>query len=352
MGRYWYPDTTFEVRLKALHGGRSDSIIISVEKPHSLGSTHNLSKGVFNNRVNIDSICSIAGGKYGIPPQLIKGQMQKETYAMDFGGEIGSGFAPGYLYEPYTLQFDRSRQTFFATNRFRVTGRTEMGTDPVPTNHQHVQLISYPTTGQTVWDMIRDYSQIKNNTTQGARLYGKRVADHGDSLSFGYRPPRVIYNKILSAFKDSLDVKKNPSRRDSAFTLARDSLARFLQNEWDGGISTNPKGLDSIWAQTRMASSYGLLQITYPVAVDRGYLVTQSNTPERLNIDSVYLPYCMENHRVNFQAANRFNLDVSNSWSTGFDEAIRKMVQRWNPYADGYGNLVVKNSKHFLPKSE
>ncbi len=107
LGRYWTPDTTFKVHLYATtqDGQRSGDIAIKVKKPSRLGNRYSKARDVFGNRINIDSICVLYAGIYGIPPQFIKGQMQQEADTCNFGGNIGIGFAPSYRYEPYTVQF-------------------------------------------------------------------------------------------------------------------------------------------------------------------------------------------------------------------------------------------------------
>ena len=48
---------------------------------------------------------------------------------------------------------------------------------------------------------------------------------------------------------------------------AAENFINFLKDEWDGGISGGKKGLTNIKAQTRIAASYRLIQLTYPTAI-------------------------------------------------------------------------------------
>ena len=71
----------------------------------------------------------------------------------------------------------------------------------------------------------------------------------------GYPRIRRRYKNTLQYFEGIKHVNSNPTLQDSAYLLARDSLARFLQNDWDGENANGPKGLKNVAAQTRIASA-------------------------------------------------------------------------------------------------
>ena len=353
IGRYWSADSNYFVRLSATNGSLADSIIIEVKKPGSLLSpgqkpTYRLSKDVFYNTIKIDSLCIALGGKYGIPPHMLKGQMMKEAWHRN--RDETTGFAPTYRYEPYTTQFNKKYfNGLFLTNRFRIRDNGDMGTDPVPTDHNNVELINYPTEKKSVWDMIKNYSDLGDNPQ--FRMYGK-YKDGSSELTFsvyGYTTIQNIYDKILSISKKFFNVDSFPEYLDSALIKARDSISIFLENDWNGGIKDNTMGLKNIPAQTRIASSYGLLQILYPEALFFGYDSTlASNTPEMLDIDSIGLPLAMKKHLKNLRDTLHTSPE-SNNWSIGFDAAMKGMFKRWHRQG-GYAQEVINNANLFLPK--
>ena len=80
IGRYWCPESTYLAEIVVKDGNKSDRWIVEVKKPDSLLSpnqnpTYDKSLDVFEQPNNIDSLCIAYGGKYGIPPQMLKGQI-------------------------------------------------------------------------------------------------------------------------------------------------------------------------------------------------------------------------------------------------------------------------------------
>jgi hypothetical protein len=105
IGRYWENGKTYKVKLKASSGNRTGTLEITVVRPDKLGDKYAKAKDVFDKVINVDSLIIANAGKYGIPPQLLKAHISGEVYTKDFGPGIGEGFTPGYLYEPFTVEW-------------------------------------------------------------------------------------------------------------------------------------------------------------------------------------------------------------------------------------------------------
>jgi hypothetical protein len=90
VGRYWSPDFPTKVSLTASSNGATGTIEIEVKKPNKLGDTNPKITDVSGKSLNLDSLIIIYAGANGIPPQLIKGQIEQETH-----------FIPSWRYEPF-----------------------------------------------------------------------------------------------------------------------------------------------------------------------------------------------------------------------------------------------------------
>ena len=115
--------------------------------------------------------------KYGIPPQIIKAHISVEAAKNDFGGNIGWGFAPSYRYEPYTVQLWDLK--YCCSNYFFKDSASADFSD-VP-NHQYVLDRNYYTEVQTVWEIIKEESQLVNSSKGNS--FGKR--DANGKMNFG-----------------------------------------------------------------------------------------------------------------------------------------------------------------------
>jgi hypothetical protein len=341
VGRYWEERKTYKTTLTA-HGsdGKSAAIDIEVKKPESLGSLYPKAKDVFNMLVDIDDTCITYGGKHGVPPQLIKAQMEEEAKTHDFGGLIGRGFAPAYRYEPYTYQFkswvrNRTRNPFFVT--------ADKVNDPPLPDHKNVEVIPYLYPNKTVWDIIYDHSQLVNDAADSShRLYGIRT--YADTMNFSpYNFIQVRYDVFLNAYKTLLPLSQ-------AASLANKAMATFLRDEWNGGVKNGPKGLKNILAQTRIASSYGLLQVMYPTAINRGYDENVSHLPENLNITPMFMRVCMPYQKTRLINNIGASADSGGNWPEGFEKSFYDFVySKWNT-RKSYPVEVFQKSRQYLPQ--
>ena len=115
-----------------------------------------------------DSLCIFYGGLNGIPPQFIKGHICQESDKIDFGGEVGIGFAPSYRYEPYTTQTWKGVLKDMETNPFYITATTNVN----PPDHKYVKTIPYFKGDTiTVWQIVAEHSQLlQDGSTDETRL--------------------------------------------------------------------------------------------------------------------------------------------------------------------------------------
>lgn len=336
VGRYWSADSTYIIRLKAKNGSDSTGIKVRVIKPGKLGNSGNNSRDVFNKPISIDSICITNGGMFGIPPQIIKGHIANEAV----------GFWPSYAYEPYTTEFNYRD----ANNGYKISDKwlnhpflvdsISMGSGASIPNHFNVKYYNYIGTPTKVWEIVKKYSTLFDNSPPGGvTKYCKRASN--DSLDFsryGYSTVQSIYNNILSYFQG-----KKSSADSSDFKNARDSMSTYLKDYWRGGLNNH-------WAQTRLASSYGHLQLLLNTSIEEGYPDSSTKPPEDLNINSIHWPLAMK--RLS-RFLNEKGLEDAPSkeskWTYGYEATFQRMIIGWNPRTV-YSNEVLKNAKSYLPQ--
>ncbi|OQA64951.1 MAG: hypothetical protein B6D44_16435 [Ignavibacteriales bacterium UTCHB2] len=177
--------------------------------------------------------------------------------------------------------------------------------------------------------------------------------------------------KIKSSFRSGIFVEKEIKKikqQTEANDSARVATINYLKYDYEGG-------LDSITAQTRIASSYGLLQSLYVTVEDEhNYPVTNSDRPENLNKVKLSMDYAIEHLKKLFNNFNGFSLKTDNNWISnyagqlnikypifskpgpGFEQALSVMYYKWNPGEKENSNAVyhkkvLNNSKMFLPRS-
>lgn len=348
IGRFWFPDTTFQVKVTAHHGIDSTSINISVVKPARLGTTYRTATDVFGQTVNIDSMCIVWGGKYGIPPHFLKGHARKESSSR-------FPFSPTYVYEPYTTQFNSNVSSRRTTNPYFVTSAS-MGTPSVP-SHSNVQDYSYPTTPRTVWDMIRTYSQLDTLPSPGGILkYGSRTADGAMDFYKVYKRPQEAYNSLQERWKRALDVEHFPDRLAQANNAARESLVVLMKNAWKLKVTdTISLRLDTLMAQTRIASSYGLFQFLYTTAVEKvSYPESTSCVPEVLNRTDTTFALATRRMeqllKTSLGTAYLRGHDWTRGRLKGLDACFKEIAWKaWNPQRKGYPDEVLQKTKLFKP---
>jgi hypothetical protein len=332
VGRYYAKDEPSVVRLKARRGGRSGSIEITVISPDSLGGRpYRTARDVFNNEIVLDTLVVSHAGLSGIPPQLIKGQMDKETNA-----------TPAYRYEPwedikYQTNARWRRRYFGSPNCFVVdSARGTMGTgNSIPTTHSNVRTTRSP--------IAIDYTRSPLTIRQYLAAWLKEYARSRDTTIFNAGGVA-----IQKKWRENCRMigKRIKSRRE-VLSIALDSTAEQLER---GAVGE--KKYDRT-AQTRIMASYGFVQLTHYTATDKnlngfGRRVTDHN-PELLNEQQ----YCMPAYtqRLNRELPKVIGTSMpEGNWRRGYFGSWLVVLGCYNPYENGYPNAVMDRSTKYYPK--
>lgn len=334
IGRFWEEGKEFKSILMAEHNGNIAETMLMVSLPSELLSedqtpAFNKYLDVNNNTIDIDKLCIRTGGKYGILPQIIKGQILHEAAVNDFGGSTGIAFTPSYRYEPFTTQWNRYLKDW--SGRFYFKDSSSVDYSDVP-EHQNVFNLNYIKNTKTVWDIIKEHSQLVDQSNSAE--YGKRKADN--TMNFYPKYFKFLQNKY-DKFLQIYEEKENLVRPESADSANR-SMINWLKTKWKNG-----KAVKTI-AQTRCASSYGLVQMLYTTAVSKiGY--NKDDVPENLNLIEFFDMF------IKYEADLLSDEVTSeNNWLHGYEESIKEYVfQKWNS-AETYPQEIINNSLIFYPQ--
>lgn len=335
IGRYWVADSTYKVRLQGDHDGRTGEVIIEVKRPDRLGTTHPTVIGptilnAIDSTWNLDSLIIEFAGKEGILPQIVKGIIRKESF----------DFQPSYRYEPFEdiNLVQQQGGSFDSTHRYWIRSETELGNPTIP-QHNNIrlatgQVIQYPGY-QTVWEYYSLYD---------TSLYTRRVYE------FLQVPWDRYFNSHLASLRRAGVTV--PLARAQATALAETSHVHWLQD------SINGLGMVGTIAQTRIAASYGLMQLTYyGGAVPRqsfrqwGYNYPDDDPsflPEYINIPRIGLKYGILHFKGWLRLAlggTHFN---ESSWP-GLEYAYWWGLKRYNGKRN-YPNPVFGYANSYLPR--
>ncbi|HSD63147.1 MAG TPA: hypothetical protein VLB50_05085, partial [Ignavibacteriaceae bacterium] len=344
VGKYWNPDSTYIDKLRAISNNDTALATVKVVKPDLLGNSTFATN--WNNGIDVesfdysvDSVCINLGGKYGFPPQYIKGQYSIESV---YDTELRR-VCPVFRYEPWSTQFDIQNNSSFKNGHFWVTWESMGNGDPVP-NHNNTKFMTYVIAPHSVWYFINEYTNIVQNPPPyggSGSLFGvKRISDN--KLIFAnYSLPRKEYKSIRNEVYQNLGL--DPKNENSgANNTARLEFIIIMSTEYSGG-------LDSIPAQTRVASSFGPIQLLYGTATDRGYPQESNNPPENLNVMNTFWPLAMNHLKI---LLNRESGNNINNWPDGLEATLKNIYHLWNTIED-YPDAIERNITKFLPmKSE
>jgi len=344
IGKYWESGKTFKVKLKTLKlGDKEASINLTVKSPGKLlikdnNPSYRNSKDIRNNELDIDNYLIENGGKYGIPPQLLKGQLFEEAYHRE-----NESFWPTYRYEPwYDL---RSRKGKFKEEYKKQpywvneSGMgIENGGEPVPIDHQNVKPnlnfstpTPYPNSPMKIGDYVADNlgeyyrGRHLNRKFSGAPMYGPSKLQE-------------IWNFL---------VKYYSTLGNGDTELQADYFIRIYLKQTYKDI-----------AQTRKAASYGYFQMLYTTAIMKepkgpNYPRWPGNypAPEKINDQDISTPYIMDHLKSNIITIlkNTSKTFDKNDWTNGFEQAWFDSYHLYNNRSD-YDDNVFIFSKKFLPR--
>ncbi len=259
VGRYWKEGESFKVRLTAKRigapllaqighsqlaeireSGGVTSIVVEVERPSELGTADNTITDVFGKSINIDDLIIKYAGENGIPPQLIKAQMDQE-----------SSFEPKWRYEPFQDAQKTLKDAIFQNDKFVMTENSTGGA--FPTNHTNVQPVDYNRT------QIKISQYLVDNWFS---IYVQRGGTNAPDVILGSESDKTdnFTAKWEAKWKEEIILKaKNPK------DLAHDFVKSLIT---DTKIDLG-KRYDRL-AQTRIVTSYGFTQMFYPTAITDG----------------------------------------------------------------------------------
>lgn len=339
VGRYWEKEKAYKVRLIANAPGRAGKIDIEVKKPRLLGNPnlsdiarHSVVTDVFGTtNVNLDSLIIRCAGKYGVPPQLIKGQIEHE-----------SSFAPKYRYEPgkdieYQTNPDAKKRYFGAGNNFVVVagGSSPMGGGPgIPQSHTNI-----PPIGEYVGSPMTIRSYVAQNPGQYIRKKERKFIYVYDDAT--------LSSEWQSIFRELRRNQPKLSENDAIKQSLASTMDTFKRGDF------GDKAYDST-AQTRIMASYGFLQLTHYNTTDLtlfGFTKTSaSQPPEFLNDQSYNFPAYGERMTKKLKDEIGDALPPS-QWKSGYEKTWLNVLETYNPGETGYNAAVFQASGNYKPSS-
>ncbi len=260
IGRYWKQDTAYKVRLHAvnLDDGSEGAIEITVKKPAVLGhpdvsvaarnSVVTDVSGVYGTpNLNLDDLIIKYAGENGIPPQLIKGQMEQECLDPETGQ-----FEPVWRYEPFQDAQRRINDPIFQNNEFVITDNSLGG--PFPSNHTNVQPMDYNRTKVRISEYLTGKNWFSVYVQRGETANDPNIILGSESW------PYYLTQKWKERW-DYNSAHKVEKPKDDAHNYIKALItdpSQFPGSDFDR------------LAQTRIWTSYGFTQMLYATAITDG----------------------------------------------------------------------------------
>jgi hypothetical protein len=343
VGRYWTKDSVYTAKLITGNYTPQTSLGIEVKKPSTLGTTYSRGLDITNSgqTYSIDSMCIKWGGIYGFPPQHIKAQITKESVYQ------GGVFHPAYRYEPWSRYGEFDPNVAALNSHFRTTlePTRSMGDGGGVPNHHNLLYMTYVQEAQSVWYFIQQYSTIESSPApSGHSLFGSRDT-YGNLVFKGYPIPINEYQNKRSEVYFELGLDED-IENINANNIARQRFITYFSDEYDS--DDGYIGLNNRPAQSRIASSYGPIQIMYINATLRGYSTGLTDLPENLSINDTFFPFAMAHYiRLLEEQIGTGNASTSN-WPQGFENCLNEVFHRWNSTFD-YDTDIMRDANNFLP---
>ena len=317
VGRYWEEGKTYSIKLTTIGISPSASKRLLVVLPKNLGGSHPTATDVKGNTFNLDSVIIAHAGQRGVLPQILKGIIQDET--------VGK-FLPAYRYEPFTDMAEVQNgvgSDVFMRSPYWVT-TTSMGTPSIPTDHTVLigarGATTYPKFTR-VWDFFQAHVDF----------YG--LNHYRNSFHLETKWKKIHENALL-------DFEGKPARLIEDSTNAR--FYSYLQFEWNGGMG-------SAVAQTRIAASYGIMQLLYSVSSVDNYPQDASQRPEDISDYRIGMSFGV-NHFVRGLSSvlGGTTRMASSDWVSGLENMYNSALAKYNG-GDGYVQRITTNSQNYYP---
>jgi hypothetical protein len=346
VGRYWREGNSHPVRSEANWA----EVQVNVNKPAKLinwkivkgepdfvnGNDYSQTTDVLGSPLNVDNLIIDFAGRYGIPPQYIKGHMYKEADKSAVRGR--AQFNPSYRYEPWAdYEFQKryskvdkwgNRANSYLDQPF-VVAQGSMGLGHGVPSHRGVLPIGYEINPIHIGEYtVREWPKYFDNSTE--TFIGKTPAD----------PMNVWWKKLKAYYMSKFNDDEENAKVEATKTVQ------------SAIITYRPQ-----WAQTRKSASYGIIQLTYEEANTKGYQdgkpknnFDEWNIPEDLNYHVIAMPFYVKVILAKLQL--QFGSSVPDSeWNKGFETTWEETLDLYNVYEDNYGQAVISNSRKFLPQS-
>jgi hypothetical protein len=314
--------------------------VIVLLMPFTTMAQYSEIEDVLGHSVNLDSIIIKYAGETGIPPQMIKGHIEKETL-----------FENSWRYEPFEdiyIQDSPKKRVGIITNKDGtllpfVVSEAGMGGD-FPTEHTNVNPTDYQRTPLKITRFLEDHLERYINRSK-MLVIGRQ--EYTQPLT---RDLKRIYKEVL------LLGFKGKDARDFAIEVMKNELH---SEEYGDNYS-------DLYAQTRISASYGLTQMLYTTAIctkfaQTGSRYTPANSlfmkrsdvsspPEKLNEINYLFPRYVDLMLQRLWVVLGKPASIpDHDWSIGFEEAWRRAFQMHNPFEVGYGQRVISLSQRYLP---
>ena len=175
-------------------------------------------------------------------------------------------------------------------------------------------------------------------------IYARRLTDGKlDFGKYGYKALQSVYDKTLQYLLTNIDYANLTMQQK--IDSASNAMVNFMQYTLNGGLQNKI-------AQTRLASSYGLTQLTYKTAVSEGYETGKSDLPENLNVNSIFYPVVADHYNSCLSTAlGETGMNLTNNWPLGYEITFLKMFTQWNPKKTNYGSEILTYTLDYMPSN-
>ena len=258
------------------------------------------------------------------------------------------------------------RSSEFLSHQYRVKSAVDKGTPPIPSRLEHSNVyratdrpLTDPSSNYwgyvgTVWDFLYDNCKAINPQASSNFYQIKPEIWEGEALR-GYTKTWLnarFYYQLLFAVAG---IVSSPLE-----DWELDELSRAEANYWLKNIYAEGRMSNAI-AQTRIASSYGFLQLLYTTATgEQAYPVDASHRPEDIQVPETVFKYAVPYLKKQLDKQRSESRDPEDhDWARGFEETLRIALNMYNGKKEKptrfewkYGGIVLDFSRDYTPENK
>ena len=310
-----------------------------------------------------------------MPPQIIKGIIERE-----------SSFSNGMRWEPFfQIKYSEKKKKLdddykhptMSIGRYRIKSENNLGDPDIPSDHIFVNNggNNFPNEywgyQGTIWDLFYKNCKQVNPFAERDLYPDKGASKWPDKFSDGWnnekKQAELVYKSNLKKAKELELISQD---QYISFMEDADDYTRLVANYW--AKNKFKDGIMNRIAQTRISTSYGLMQVLYTSAT--AYLhypeeyytdpmpQVPSYLPEYLNEKDKSLKYGSEGIAFYVKKEIEYkNDDKDNNWTAGFERTFIIGLYGYNHgfnknsnkrYINkGYGYDVLKRAQKYLPEN-